>query len=80
MTQRGSGKWEEFTVWEEGYLCSGMEGRPASARIIGQVKAASFRDACIALCKDNKDFDEERLDVWGCRLFDNEDDARKQFG
>ena len=72
-----------YTVWMQGYLTTGMEGYPEPARLIGTAEAESFSDACKTLCSDPQwqidhgHFDPERLTVWGCRLFDNEADARE---
>ena len=75
-----------YEIWSEGYLCTGVEGNPAKASLLGKVEAESFKDACIKLCSPKEfqarhgRFDPERLSVWGCRLFDNEKAARKSFG
>lgn len=76
----------KFEIWSEGYLATGMEGIPACARKLAEVDADSFREACDKVCSDkswqerNGDYNAERLTVWGCRLFDNEADARELFG
>lgn len=70
-------KWE---VWREGYYASGCEGTPAKAHKYGEIEAESFQQACELLLADNQDFDPKGLNVWGCRLFDNEIDARESFG
>ena len=67
-------------VWMEGYWCTGMELGPEKASLIGKTKAESFKNACDKLCKDKEDYDSERLMIWGCQLYDNETDARKEFG
>lgn len=74
-----------FQIWCEGYLCSGMEGTPATARLIAEHEGVDFKDACVranaaGMFEGYGDFDAERLSVWGCDLFDNEADARKAFG
>lgn len=77
---------KQYEIWMEGYLCSGMDGIPANAMLLGTVEAESFKEACATLCspkgfqKHYGNFDSERLSVWGCRLFDNEADARRSFG
>ena len=76
----------KFQVWSEGYLATGMDGIREKARMLAEVEADSFQDACDRLCSDqawqrqNGNYNAERLTVWGCRLFDNEADARKSFG
>jgi hypothetical protein len=66
-----------YEVWEEGYIITGNSA-PAHKR--GEVEATSFQEACDILLKDNTDYNSERLTVWGCKLYDNEADARKSFG
>lgn len=69
-----------YQVWSEGYEAS---GNAAHAELHGEVDAEDFSSACEALFKDSNRlqyFDRQRLTYWGCRLFDNEEDARKAFG
>jgi len=70
---------QEFSIWSEGYSAT-CECAPAMFH--GRVKASTFRDACDEYFKDNEYYDSENLSLllWGCRLFDNETDARKAFG
>lgn len=76
----------KFEIWQQGYLVTGMEGIPAPAVKLGEVEAATFAGACAALCSPQEwqkkygYFDAARLTLWGCRLFDNEQDARRAFG
>lgn len=60
-----------------------MEGG-AGAEFLGTVEAETFQEACDKYAVENPDwassYDSERLTHWGCRLFDNEMDARKAFG
>lgn len=69
----------KFAVWSEGYRATGDE---SSAQFHGEAEAASFEDACYALLGDR--IDKHRymgcLAIWGCRLFDNETDARRTYG
>jgi hypothetical protein len=75
--------WE---IWMGGYLASGMEGIPAKAQKIGDVEAETFQQACDILCSPKEwqnewgNYDSDHLTVWGCGLFDNEQDARRSFG
>lgn len=74
-----------YNIWSEGYLCTGMEGRPADATYHGSHPGKTFKDACIKFFSikendDRGDFDAERLTFWGCHLYDNEVDARQTFG
>lgn len=69
----------KYEVWRTGFICTGMDS-PAKAKKLGETEADSFKEACIELLKDNPDFDKERFKLWGCGLYDNETEARKQFG
>jgi hypothetical protein len=67
-------------VWMEGYAVS---GNSEGARLLGEFEAPTFAEACAMAAAASgmvRDFDRQRLSVWGCRLFDNEDDARRAFG
>lgn len=68
----------EYEVWMEGYSATGDH---SNARLLGKVIGANFGDAIQKLeqatlieSRDGKWY------IWGCRLFDNEIDARKTFG
>lgn len=67
----------EFNVWQEGYS---VTGNYAQASFVGSTTGETFREACVKLLGGDKYFNEEKLSVWGCRLFTNEADARKSFG
>ena len=72
----------KYEVWREGYRATGEEGY---ASFIGSVYADSFKEACDILCANRDDkiygrYDSEKLMVWACRLFDNEEDAKRSFG
>lgn len=70
-----------WSIWSEGYLCTGMEGRPAPAFHHGDVAAPTFREACATKhFKDDPLFDAERMAFWDCRVFDNEANARELLG
>jgi DNA polymerase I-like protein with 3'-5' exonuclease and polymerase domains len=78
-------KLKRYTIWQEGYLATGMEGMPARATIVAEnVIGATFKDACINYAKQNpewaRDFNPEWMTHWGCGLFAKEADARKLFG
>ena len=81
----------EFEVWTEGYAATG-ESQNAAFR--GMWKGETFKDACKAwfdsLPETSRVFvynghassyyDAENNTYWGCRLSDNEADARERFG
>ncbi len=74
-----------YEIWMEGYAATGESG---TAQYVGSVKAKSFGGACIKFSKTKEGikkqwdeyFDSKKLSYWGCRLYDNETDARRAFG
>lgn len=70
-----------YHIWTEGYLATGGSG---AAILLGSVEANSFEEACHKVIKarnmDDSNYNREKLTYWGCKLFDNEIDARKNFG
>ena len=70
-----------YNVWMEGFHASG-ESERSGAALIGSVEASDFQEACNKLCKERylTLYNPKRRTVWGCRLFDNESDAREVFG
>ena len=68
---------KKYQVWIEGYRASG-DGAPA--RLAGECCASSFKEACKEVMKNSSTYDENTNTSWGCGLFDNETDARKNFG
>ena len=74
----GRKRWE---IWSEGYV---VTGQSAKASKLGDGWGPTFQDACRDLAKRlgwaSADFNASTPSYWGCRLFDNESDARKAFG
>ena len=70
---------KEWEVWMEGYTVSGAFEK---ARFYGKFKAPTFRDACLECFKNDPEnyFNKKDLTYWGCKLHDNETDAKKNFG
>lgn len=67
-----------FDVWIEGYAATGGSSR---ALFLGKHAAETFELACIEACRAREmPHDPHNNTVWGCRMFDNEEDARKEFG
>lgn len=73
-------------VWCEGYAATGEHG---TAHFVGKKWAKTFDRACELLHKERGskamgDFTHETENspprYWGCRLYDNEYDARKSYG
>lgn len=75
----------EFEVWMEGYR---VTGNSSTAERLGSAKRDTFRDACDAVMQVkrgegweiNSFYDRGKLTYWGCKLFNNEAEARKSFG
>lgn len=69
----------KYQIWSEGYEAT---GNSSGADLLGEAEANDFASACSVLFEGSehaKYFDKQRLTYWGCRLFDNEQDARKAF-
>jgi hypothetical protein len=66
-----------YAIWSEGYRAT---GEAAGAHYFGSAKGETFKDACVAHFKKDHYFNPKTMRHWGCRLFDNEADARKAFG
>lgn len=72
-----------YHVWMEGFAST---GQTAKACHLGDIEAPDFLTACeIAVKRKFPDdyeslYNKERNTFWGCRLFNNEYDARKAFG
>jgi len=69
----------KYDIWMEGFDFSIDES--AMASFVETIEADSFQEACDK-CKlaQSRDYNSELLSYWGCKLFDNEQDARKNFG
>ena len=70
-----------YEIWAEGYCTTG-DGL-CKAQLIGEQKATSFQEACDIFFADEKHkgyYNSLKRSYWGWRLYDNEDDARKNFG
>lgn len=57
-----------------------MNGARCGARFIGTFEAETFAQACRKAFKEDSFYDPMRNSYFGCRLYDNEADARKTFG
>ena len=72
---------KEYQIWSEGFRV--MEGS-SGAILHGHAKGVDLNDACKNLAKKDKEFAKnfsaDRMAWWGCKIYDNETDARKTFG
>jgi hypothetical protein len=70
-----------WDIWSEGFAATGQRGR---AYFHGTGHGSTFKEAVIDFASRDPEFaeyfDQKRMTYWGCRLFDNEADARKSFG
>lgn len=68
-------------IWREGFQASGDYGL---AGFVATVEAADLQDACDKYAAANPEFAKyyraQPPAYWGCRLFDNEHEARERFG
>ena len=73
----------KISLWSEGFESTGQTG---GAMFHGVFTAVDLRDAVkqfretITDDRSKKCVDVDRLTFWGCRFFDNEVDARRNFG
>ena len=73
---------KQYEIWTEGYV---VTGQSAGASLMGTAKGKDFEDACLNYFDPHdkehmRYFDPKRFTYWGCKLFDNQADARKSFG
>ena len=74
---------KEYEVWTEGYRASGDSSQ---AIFHGKFKGKTFREAVVSWVNTLTDeysiacVDLDNMNFWGCRFFDNGEDARKSFG
>ena len=72
-----------FEIWAEGYATTGNRGE---ATLLGTFEAETFKAAVIAWKDTLTDpysiscVDLDRIAFWGCRLFDNHEQAKVAFG
>lgn len=72
---------QPYNIWAEGYV---TQGNASGANHLGIGFGETFKEACEDLARNDEDFkkyfDSNRMTYWGCGLFDNDVDARKNFG
>jgi hypothetical protein len=70
-----------WNIWSEGFQATGDRGE---ATLHGKEYGTTFRKAVITFASNNPNFaeyfDKKDMTYWGCKLFDNEADARESFG
>ena len=72
---------KQYNIWSEGFRTN---GEASSAFFIGTSFGSNFKEACnnfaIKDANFKKYYSSNDLTYWGCKLFDNEADARVSFG
>lgn len=72
---------KQYQIWTEGYAATGESSR---AIYHGISKGETFKQAVENYIKENnwdeKLYNSDKLTYWGCKFYDNENDARKSFG
>ncbi len=69
-----------FEIWVEGFS---ITGNSATASLLAKEEGKNWTDAVSRYMEKNPGritIDKRGFTDWGCRLFDNEADARKSFG
>jgi hypothetical protein len=70
--------WE---VWMEGYCVTGnRKGAEFLGKFFGTWKEAVTKAVTQKFDQLDGYWDEDKLTYWGCRFFDNEEEARSTFG
>lgn len=71
----------QFEIWAEGHASTGSS---SGARLFGTETGVDLKDAAQKLAQKDPEFashfDPRSMTYWGCKLFDNEGDARRAFG
>ena len=71
-------KQQKFDIWMEGFKITGQE---AQAQLVARnAPGENFLDAARRHYGSDPHFDPEKGTYWGCKLFDNESEARRCFG
>ena len=68
---------KKYEIWSEGYS---MNSDQCGATKLGEIDANNFQQACDSFFKGDKLYNPSTLTYWSCKLFDNQEDARKSFG
>ena len=70
-----------YEIWSEGFIANGIT---LDATYLGTSEGNTFQEACENFAKKDEEFarcfDLDDLTYWGCRLFDNETEAREFCG
>ena len=70
-----------YDIWAEGYVVTGHSSGAILITSSYEVSGlTSFREACALYYIGDSGYNSKTNSYWGCRLFDNEQDAREKFG
>ena len=74
----------QIDLWVEGFAVQGNQG---TAQFLGTYEASNITEAVMQFMDENPDtevelhrFGDHEHAIWGCRIFDNEKDARRSYG
>ncbi len=67
----------DYHIWSEGYACTGQS---SGAYYHGMAAGQTFKEACDGLFIGDSCYNRDTMTHWGCKLYDNESDARRTFG
>jgi len=67
----------KYSIWSEGYNATGQR---SGAHFHGVGYGETFEEACKDFFKVDRFFNSNTMSYWGCKVFDNETDARSFFG
>ena len=68
-----------YEIYQEGFMIQGMDS-PAKSEFVGKIKANSFQEACDKYLANNPNYNSQNLSIWGCKLYQTAEEARKLFG
>jgi hypothetical protein len=69
-----------FKIYSEGYV---ITGNRQGAYYVGESQGESFQEACenyYSNRTEGHDYDKKTNSLWGCKLFETLEEAKKSFG
>jgi hypothetical protein len=67
----------QYEIWSEGFATKSGKNK---AHLMGKSFGGSFQEACDMFFKGSPLYNSAELTHWGCKLYDNETQARQKFG
>lgn len=73
---------QKYSIWVEGFRATGQSGK---AQFICSSYGDTFKEACDIAARRGKFkgygvYNSASPSLWGCRLFDSEEKARRSYG